>query len=303
MFDVAIIIVNYNTAKYTLECIHAIREQSQSNATYQVVVVDNNSELEDYKQLSTNFPQQENFVLHRSPINTGFGGGNMLGLPHANARYLLFLNNDAMLLNDCLQILTHYMDIHSKVGVCTAQNYDEHNKFVPSFDHNKGLRRLLFGRGFLEKLNASRYPKRKQEYTESLEADWVNGAFLFFRTEAFEKVGGFDTSIFLYWEEMDICHRLKENGYKSTLVPEAKVLHYQGVSTGTSKVLSKESYSSYLYVIKKNYGFIKWWLVRLYLTLALLVKPKKWYLLSTVLDCNPMTHSLKQQQKVRFYEE
>ena len=303
MLDVAIIIVNYNTAKYTLECVNAVKAKSKSAITYQVIVVDNNSELEDYKYLSVNFPKQENFILHRSPINKGFGGGNMLGVQYANARYLLFLNNDAMLLNDCLQILTQYMNAHPEVGGCTAQNYDEHNHFVPTFDHNKGLRRLLFGRGFLEKNNPTRYPKRKQEYTEPLEADWVNGAFLFFRREAFEKVGGFDTNIFLYWEEMDICHRLRENGYKSTLVPEASVLHYQGVSIGTSKIISKESYISYLYVIRKNFGFIKWWIVRIYLTLALLVKPKKWFLLSTVIDCNPMTHSLKQQQKVRFYED
>jgi len=303
MFDVAIIIVNYNTAKYTLECMDAFVAHSKGDASYQVIVVDNNSELADYKHLATNFPKKENYTLHRSPINTGFGGGNMLGVPYANARYLLFLNNDAMLLNDCLQLLTQYMDAQPKVGVCTAQNYDEHNIFVPSFDHNKGLRRLLFGRGFLEKNNPSRYPKRKQEYTAPIEADWVNGAFMFFRTEAFEKVGGFDTNIFLYWEEMDICHRLRESGFKSTLVPQAKVLHYQGVSTGTSKVISKESYISYLYVIRKNFGFLKWCIIRLYLTFALLLKPKKWYLLSTVVAFNPTTQSLKQQQNVRFYED
>lgn len=303
MFDVAIIIVNYNTARYTLECMDAVVAHTKGSTSYQIIVVDNNSELADYKHLASNFPKKDNFTLHRSPINTGFGGGNMLGVPYAYARYLLFLNNDAMLLNDCLLLLTQYMDAQPEVGVCTAQNYDEHTNFVPSFDHNKGVRRLLFGRGFLEKNNPSRYPMRKQAYTHPIEADWVNGAFLFFRTPAFEKIGGFDTNIFLYWEEMDVCHRLREIGYTSMLVPEAKVLHYQGVSTGTSKVVSTESYISYLYVIRKNFGLLKWWLIRLYLTFALLVKPKKWFLLSTVLDCNPMTHSLKQQQKVRFYED
>lgn len=303
MTDVAIIIINYNTAKYTIDCIRAVQEKSVSGVTYQVIVVDNNSELDDYQYLRRNFPKQENFVLHRSVINTGFGGGNMLGVPYANARYLLFLNNDAMLLNDSLELLTDFMDSHKNVGVCTAQNYDENHDFVPSFDHNKGLRRLLFGRGFLEKMNPSRFPKRKKEYTQPITADWLNGAFLFFRAEAFEKVGGFDTNIFLYWEEMDICHRLRTHGYKSILVPEAKVMHYQGVSTGSSKVINRESYISYLYVLKKNFGFLKWFCVRLYLTLALLLKPKKWYLIPTVIDPNPLTTSLKLKQTVRFYEE
>lgn len=303
MRDVAIIIVNFNTAEYTLACVKAVQDRTNTQLSYQVIVVDNNSELEDYKQLEANFPKQDNFTLHRSPINTGFGGGNMLGMPYANARYLLFLNNDAMLLNDCLSILTSYMDTHDDVGVCTAQNYNEHNKFVPSFDHNKGLRRLLFGRGFLEKLNPNTYPKRKKEYTQPVEANWVNGAFLFFRATAFNAVGGFDNNIFLYWEEMDICHRLKKHGLKSTLVPEAKILHYQGVSTGTSKIISKESYISYLYVILKNYGNFKWYVIRLYLMIALALKPKKWYLLPIIVRGNSLTQSLKQKQTLRFYED
>ena len=302
MTDVAIIIINYNTAKYTLDCIKAVQEQSISSVRYQIIVIDNNSELEDYNYLSANFPQQENIQLHRSAINTGFGGGNMLGFPYANSRYLLFLNNDAFLLNDCLNILTTYLDNNPTVGVATAQNYDEHHKHVPSFDHNKGIRRLLFGRGFLEKINPKRYPKRKQHYHKPITVDWVNGAFLFFRTDVFEKVGGFDTRIFLYWEEMDICHRLRKEGYSSVLVPEAKIAHYQGASTGTSKRISEESYISYLHVIKKNFGSIKLFAIKMYLTFALVVKPKKWYLLSVVTSFNPNKKSLQHQQKERIYE-
>jgi GT2 family glycosyltransferase len=113
--------------------------------------VDNNSEISDYKKLKDNFPnviENNNLSLHRSNINTGFGGGNMFGVQFADANYLLFLNNDTMLLNDGLSLLIGFMSNHPKVGVCTAQNYDEHTNFVPSFDHNKGLRRLLFGRFF-----------------------------------------------------------------------------------------------------------------------------------------------------------
>ena len=303
MNDVAIIIVNYNTAKYTLECIQAVHDKTHPSIQYQIIVVDNNSELDDYKLLAAKFPKLDNHTLHRSPINTGFGGGNMLGVPYAEAQYLLFLNNDAMLLNDCLRILKNFMDANSDVGVSTAQNFDEHNDFVKSFDHNKGLRRLLFGRGFLEKMNPRKYPARKQAYTHPVEANWLNGAFLFFRSQAFEKVGGFDTNIFLYWEEMDICHRLRKHGLKSMLVPEAKVLHYQGVSTGASKLINKESYISYRYVVRKNFGILKSWAIKIYLTFALLLKPKKWYLLATVLDCNPMKRSLKHKQTTRTYEE
>ncbi len=303
MFDVAVIIINYNTTDYTLKCIEAVEAKTSRELSYQLIVVDNNSELSEYKKLRDNFPARSHISLYRSDINTGFGGGNMFGAKYANASYLLFLNNDAMLLNDALSILKNFMDTHPEVGVCTAQNYDENGDFVPSFDHNKGLRRLLFGRGFLENTNPKRYPKRKQEYIDPLQVDWVNGAFLFFRNEAFREIGGFDTTIFLYFEEMDLCFRLKKRGYKTMLVPEARILHYQGASIGKSKVINKEAYLSYLYVLKKNYGAAKQLLVKLYLSLALLFKPKKWYLLPTIVTGSIYKDSLKQKQKKVVYEE
>ncbi len=298
--DVAVIVINYNSSKYTLECISAVIENTSENIDYEIIVVDNNSTASEYKILKDNFPRHKHISLHRSVINTGFGGGNMFGAQFAKADYLLFLNNDAMLLNNCLEILLSFMWVHPKAGVCTAQNFDENKRLVPSFDHNKGLRRLLMGRSFLEKKNAQLYPERKREYSEPLQVNWVNGAFLFFDSKAFAQVGGFDTNIFLYWEEMDICHRLQNLGYESWLVPAAKILHHQGVSTGVSKAIAKESYISYLYVLRKNYGYGKYLLIRLYLLIALSLKPKKWYLLPIILKSNNQTQSLKQKQKITF---
>lgn len=303
MVDVAVILINYNASEFTLKCVNSVFEKTAPAVSFQVIVVDNNSEIPDYKHLKANFPQKEEAKLYRSDINTGFGGGNMFGAAHADARYLLFLNNDTLLLNDCLSKLVAFMDVNKDVGVATAQNYDQHNNLVPSFDHNKGLRRLLFGRGFLEKTNPKRYPNRKLEYDIPIEVDWVNGAFLFFRKEAFDVIGGFDKNIFLYWEEMDLCHRLKQKGYSTKLLPTAKVLHYQGVSIGSSKEINKEAYGSYLYVIKKNFGFGKFLLLKFYLLIVLLFKPKKWYLLSTVLAGGSMKNSLREQQKARPYED
>jgi hypothetical protein len=302
MVDVAVILINYNASDYTLKCIASVMEMTSETVSYEIIITDNNSEIPDYENLKQNFPADPRCRLVRSNLNTGYGGGNMFGAKYANARYILFLNNDAQLLNPCLEILTNFMDAHDRVGVCTAQNYDENNNLVPSFDHNKGLRRLLFGRGFLERTNPKRYPNRKSAYKAPLAVDWVNGAFLFFRKEAFMEIGGFDTNIFLYWEEMDLCHRLKQKGYSTMLVPEARILHYQGVSIGKSKEINKEAYRSFLYVTRKNFGVLKGFVIQLYLFIVLLLKPKKWYLLSTILEGNSMKKSMRHQQKERFYE-
>jgi len=300
MKDVSVVIINYNTAKYTLDCIRSVVKFTNSSIAYNIIVVDNNSELKDYNHLKENFIEQDNISLHRSVINTGFGGGNMFGAQFANAKYILFLNNDAMLKNDCLNTLFNYMETNTTVGVCGAQNYDEHNKFVISFDHNKGIRKLILGRSFLEKNFPKSHPKRKKEYTEPLTVDFVNGAFMFFKTKAFKKVGGFDTNIFLYFEEMDICHRIKKHGYSSVLVPEAKILHYQGVSTGMSQAISKEGFISHLYVIKKNYTYAKYLFIRTYYCLTFLIKPKKWFMLSLAFKGAPLSKSLKQKQEINY---
>lgn len=300
MNDISVVIINYNTAKYTLECIQSVIDYTSAHLTVDIIVVDNNSEIGDYQHLKNNFPNQDNVSLHRSVINTGFGGGNMFGAQFAKSKYILFLNNDAMLKNDCLGILHDYMEQHQKVGVCTAQNYDEHDKHVISFDHDKGIRKLIFGRSFLEKNFSKNHPKRKKEYTEPVTVNFVNGAFMFFRSDVFAKVGGFDTNIFLYFEEMDICFRLRQEGYTSVLVPEAKILHYQGVSTGTSKVISKEGFLSHIYVIKKNYSYAKYAFIRAYYCLTFLIKPKKWFLLPVILKGAHLSQSLKQKQQIRF---
>jgi len=300
MQDISIVIINYNTAKYTLECVASVIKFTDKSLSYEIVVVDNNSKPEDFLQLQENFPKLAHVSLHRSVINTGFGGGNMFGSQFTNGKYILFLNNDAMLQNDCLSILHSYMEKHPKVGVTTAQNYDEYNKHVISFDHDKGIRKLLLGRSFLEKNWPTQFPKRKKEYTEPVSVNFVNGAFMFFRRDVFEKVGGFDTNIFLYFEEMDICFRMRQLGFSSVLVPEAKILHYQGVSTGVSKAISKEGMISHMYVIKKNYSYLKYLFIRIYYCLSFLIKPKKWHKLPLALKGAPLSESLKQQQQIRF---
>lgn len=302
MKTVSIIIINYNTSKYTLQCVQSVLDKSKKLTDFEIIVVDNNSSLEDYHHLKSNFPDKDNIELYRSVINTGFGGGNMFGVQFANSKYLLFLNNDAFLKNDCLSILYDYMEEHGDVGVATAQNYNEKDDHVKSFDHNKGLRKLLFGRSYLEKTDSVNFPKRNFNYETPVSVNYVNGAFMFFRTEVFAAVGGFDTSIFLYFEEMDICFRIKKLGYKSVLVPQAKITHHQGASIGTSKKISKESMRSYLYVVKKNFSYLKYVLIRLYFCLSFIFKPKKWFLFPIILNGAKPSQSLKQQQQIQFLD-
>ena len=93
--DLAIIIINYNSAKYTKQCIQSVLDNTTSTISYEIIIVDNASNSKDYEALKNHISglKKTNISLYRSRINTGFGGGNMYGIQFANANYYLFLNN------------------------------------------------------------------------------------------------------------------------------------------------------------------------------------------------------------------
>ena len=303
MKDVAISIINYNTAKYTIACIDSIITHTSKDLTFDIIVIDNNSEPDDFHYLRNNLQVQENIILHRSPINKGFGAGHMESVPYVNAHYFLCLNNDSVFLNDCLTQLTQHLDTHPKVGLATAQNFDEHGNFSPSFHHYKTFWKLLLGKKTLERINPVKFPKRNKEYTQAIRITSPNGAFLFFRTSTFAEIGGFDTNLFLYSEEMDFAKKLEKIAIEAALVPQAKFQHFQGKSSIASTAIRREAMLSELYVIKKHYSFLHYKIVQLYYLVTLPFKPRKWFLFPVIIKGVSLKYSLKQKQHIRFLKD
>ena len=222
-FDLAIIIINYNSAKYTKQCIQSVLDNTTSTISYEIIVVDNASNNKDYEALKNHISElkKTNISLYRSRINTGFGGGNMYGIQFANANYYLFLNNDTLLIKDPIKICFDFMEKTEDAAVCGPQIFNEHEKKEVSFDHFTSIGREIFGKKMLEFVYPRTKPNRRKEYTMPLTVDYVNGSFMFFRAKDFDSVGGFDTTIFLYFEESDICYRLKKKNRKTYFIPSA----------------------------------------------------------------------------------
>ncbi|MEC4005364.1 glycosyltransferase family 2 protein [Flavobacterium sp. SUN052] len=305
MFDIAAIIINYNSSKLTQECVESIIEKTPSLLNFQIIVVDNASEQEDYLSLKQ-FCENHNFKnlqLVRSKINTGFGAGNMAGFHFANAKYVAFVNNDTLFLNDCFSILKAAIEKDNSIAVVGGQSFTETGKLMVAFDHFASIAKELFGRDFLEKLNPKKYPKRKLEYTNPLKVNYVQGSFMLIRTTDFNQVGGFDTNIFLYYEETDLCKRLEKIGKSSYLIPDAKYVHYHGASTPQNVLIKTELKISLLYIIRKHYGFFSYYFLLNYLRInyifSTIFKPKYWYLLKVLLAGAPLSKSLKVRQKIK----
>lgn len=304
MFDVAIILINYNSSKHTINCIQSLVDNTSEKISYQIIITDNCSRKEDYFILkefceTISLP---NLELHRSNINTGFGGGNMNGIQYANAKYYAFINNDTLLLNDCLSILKSELDNNPNIGIAGGQSHKENGDFMVSLDHFTSPLKEIFGRNFLEFINSKKYPKRKKRYTTPIQVNFIPGSFMFLRATDFNETGGFDTNIFLYYEETDLCLRLKKIGKHAYLIPEAKFIHLHGASTEKSLAIKKELKISLLYVIRKHYGLFGYKSVQLFLIikylLSCLFKPKNWQLFILILLGAPLSQSLKAKQKL-----
>ncbi len=307
MFDISIIIINYNTDQYTIDCIKSIVKYTNTSLNCQYIIVDNASTFKSFINLKTyvdSISQNISIEIIRSNINTGFGSGNMLGVLKANSKYIAFINNDVILENDCLSILKEFLDKNKEVGVCGPQAYTEDRKLLPTIDHFASLGREIFGRKALELLNSKKYPKRKKEYQNPKQGQFIAGSFMFFRAEDFNKIGGFDTNIFLYYEETDICKRLLKINKSVFLVPNAKFIHFHGASTKKSVAIKIELKISLLYVIKKHYGIIPFYILLTYLQIryffSSIIKPKYWALFYVLLLQAPLTKSLKHKQNINL---
>jgi len=305
--DISIISINYNNSQLTLNFVKSLIKFTPSTIKYEIIVVDNCSNIEDYINLKSILHDFKNSVkIVRSNINTGFGGGNMLGTQFASGKYLAYINNDIIFIEDCFSSLIKFMENNPDAGVSTPQQLNRHNKPVSCFDYFHGIRKELLGRWSVE-LTSNKVKRENKIYTETVSADFIQGCFLFFDAEKFAEIGGFDTNLFLYYEEMDVCYRLKQKGYTSCLYPKTSFIHLHGESTPNNYLIRKELKISQLYLLRKNYNYIKYSIIRFHTLIRLFFKSifkyKYWDLVSIVFTGKYLENSLKQQQQIVFLNE
>ena len=298
--DLSIIIINYNTSKYTINCLESIVNTISSTIVYEIIIVDNHSEINDITNLENQVKKYNNLKLIKNSTNSGFGGGNTIGVANAQGNFLAFVNNDTLLVNDCFSIIIDAFEKNPSYGVCSPQSFKKNGNFLPTLDHFTSPSKELFGRAFLEFINPKKYPKRKQIYTKPQRGQFISGSFMVFRKEDFHKIGGFDTAIFLYQEETDICKRLLKINKYAYLIPEAKFIHFHGASTKKSIAIKTELKLSTLYVIKKHYGWLAHKLILGFFVVKYFFrsffKPEYWEIFKVLLKGGKLNHSLLEKK-------
>ena len=209
---VYILVLNYKSSNDTINCVQAIRKLNYDN--YQLLVIDNNSQDGSYEKLSEYLSPHE---FHHLKKNIGYAGGNNYGINIAlekGADYVLILNPDIIISSDSLSNYIEIMQQNNNVG---ALNPIQLSSDGGPVDQNFRLR-VLNGREEKEVLTSI-------GQNQLIEADILFGASILLTRSAIMKVGGFDPLYFAYYEEIDLCRRIRHFRFKLCVTFKSPVIH------------------------------------------------------------------------------
>jgi GT2 family glycosyltransferase len=271
-----IAIVHFNTSDITKRCISSILSVLDGTAladSYQISIVDNKSEIHEFKNLQE-FIQglsRKNIFLYRNCMNSGFGLGCMLALNNSAGKFIAFINSDTFFDEDCFTPLINFMHSNPSAGVVTPQHKDGEGRPMRSVSRFDSFGSRFIG-SWVSRLPLQKTIQKSVDAESAFIVDFVFGSFMLVRRDSFATVGGFDPNIFLYYEEMDLCLRLKLAGFESYFMPSVSFYHLGNGSSAVSEKLRFESLLSMLYVIRKHRGFLYFIFFYIALVIQYLIK-------------------------------
>jgi GT2 family glycosyltransferase len=255
--DLSVIIINYNVRYFLEQCLCSVQKALQ-NCTGEIIVVDNHSTDGSSSYLPEKFPHVR-FIWNDK--NVGFGKACNQGLAQSFGKYILFLNPDTIVPEDCLEKCISFLDHNPQAGALGIRMLDGSGVFLKeskrafpspltSFYKLSGLARLfphskIFNRYHLGHLNEH----------QTHEVDVLAGAFMMVRKNIATTIGGFDEVFFMYGEDVDLSYRIQQAGYKNYYFAESAILHFKGESTRRGSLnYVKMFYQAMSVFVKKHYG-------------------------------------------------
>lgn len=257
--DVSIIIVNYNSGQYILDCIESIYLHTKG-VDFEIIVVDNNSTDDSFCEIC------EKFVTIcglKNPTNLGFGAANNIGARQASGEYLLFLNPDTILIQDSVTEFYQFLEgSERQIVACGGRMQKPDGEYAVSFGHFPTLFQQFSDIG-VRALYKKHYDRRLSlsppcDFTEPRKVEYLSGADIFIRKAVFEQLGGFDERFFMYYEDTDLLYRLEKTGYRAYLLPQVHLIHKESTPDNPDGSFNYTKYtmlekSKYLY-FAKNHG-------------------------------------------------
>lgn len=253
MTDVSVIIVNWNTRQLLADCLDSLIKTAD-RLSLEYIVVDNGSTDGSQVMLAERYPQAR---LMTNQENVGFGRANNQGMDVAQGRYALLFNSDALATPGFLQRMVALADANSKIGMVGAHLLNQDGSFQASHTRFPTLwREFLILSGLGRKLYGYYFPSHGPEEEKGQQkVDYVEGACVLVRLDAYRQAGGFDPAFFMYAEEVDWCFSFQKAGWEIWYDPGAKVIHLGGGSSGNRRT-SREAdlYQGRVRFFRKHYG-------------------------------------------------
>jgi GT2 family glycosyltransferase len=257
MVDLSIIIVNWNTRDLLSRCLKTVCS-NLGKLDAEILVIDNASSDGSIEMVKQEFPQVR---LIQNEENVGFARANNAGINESRGRYYLLLNTDTFVHPGALTTLVRFMDENKDAGAGGCRLYYDDGSLQRSCTSFPTIltelwQALWLDRLFPESRIFGKYWMTYWDYNDAREVDSVIGACMILRREAINEVGLLDDSYFMYSEEVDLCYRLKQSGWKVRFTPKATATHIWG---GTSKRIQEEKtflrlYQSRMLFFRKHYG-------------------------------------------------
>ncbi|OGY17657.1 MAG: hypothetical protein A2900_05850 [Candidatus Chisholmbacteria bacterium RIFCSPLOWO2_01_FULL_50_28] len=251
---VSIIVLFADGAEVTVECLRALAKCTTA-LPFEVILVDNGSQEKERALLERGIAKLRFLTLQfiQFPVNVGYARGSNLAAAKARGKILVFLNNDCIVTRGWLTPLVSFLERYP--GVVAVQPKLRSNILKAYFDYSGGAGGFLdrFGYPFTRGRIFDSIEKDIGQYDDPCEITWASGSCFAIRTQALWDMGGFDEYFFSYFEEIDLCVRLRERGYRIFSVPESLVYHYGSYTSNRN--LGRKIYMNHrnnLYFVLKH---------------------------------------------------
>lgn len=223
--SVSVILLNYKGTKDTLECVKSLEEIEYDN--FNIIVVDNNSPDDSYEVLQKEMGEKHTLI--KAQDNGGFAKGNNIGIKYAvenGSDFVLLLNNDTLVEKDFLTEMMNCYESHEKVGIVTCKILYESRRELIWFAGGELNLKRFYGAHYGEG------EKDSDKFNEEKQITFATGCAMLIPRQVIENVGYLPEEYFMYYEDVDYCLRVQEEGYKIYYCPKSRVYHKVSASTG-----------------------------------------------------------------------
>lgn len=251
----SVIIVSWNTRDILRNCLASLCRGIRKT-TFEIIVVDNASTDGSADMVKSEFPAVR---LIRNPSNLGFARANNIGISAARGRLILLLNPDTLVLDGAVDGMALFLKNHAGAGGVCPKVLNEDGSVQSLGRTLPGMGNIavqcFFPYSFYQLLSGHTARIKRRIKSPVWEVDGMPGAVMMIRRDVFDRIGLMDEALPLYGEDIDLCQRIRENGWKIFCLSDLRIVHLGGQSTGLVPVDSHvKAFTAHYHFIRKHRG-------------------------------------------------